>query len=222
MSRKRWADAPWTRGGEEEEEPTKKQERAAADTTAPVWRLRKAEEDAGRQLLLAVRRARRDGLHNHHEDADAARLALRRGAQRGAREDEERADGGEEGVPPPVGWDGGEPGAGPRLVRQRNYAAVDAERGEYGLIDRGVHEVGVRGLVLHKTARGRRGGGARGGPDVRPGTVLRVRSPATGGAGTLRVRFTTPARYYAPGQKVTTLRVGVDASDWQRFVAPRV
>ena len=213
MSRNRWADAPWTRT----QEPQKEEEEEPAQAI-PVWRLRKAEEDAGRQLLLAVRRARSLGvLHNHHEDADAARLPMRRGEHRGARTEDEEED----SVPPPVGWDGGEPGAGPRLVRQRNYAAVDAERGEYGLIDRGVHEVGVRGLVLHRTARGRRGGAARG-PDVRPGTVLRVRSPATGGAGALRVRFTTPARYYAPGQKVTTLRVGVDASDWQRFVAPHV
>ena len=35
----------------------------------------------------------------------------------------------------------------------------------------------------------------------------------------LRVRFTTPARYYSPGSKVTTLTVGVDETDWQSLMA---
>jgi hypothetical protein len=215
MGMSRWPNAPWTQQGPEERQDSEESQQphaGRAEENPEAWRRRKADEDAGRQLLLAVRRARKggwrhDGGGDGEDEAASRRPPLRHG--------EEPAP----PVPPAVGWDGGEPGAGPRLVRQRNYAAVDAERGAFGLIDRGVHETGVRGLVLHRTARGRKGGAP---VDVRPGTVLRVRSPATGGAGTLRVRFTTPARYYAPGQRVTTLRVGVDASDWQRFVAPRV
>jgi hypothetical protein len=131
-----------------------------------------------------------------------------------------------------------------RLVCLRNYAAVgidvDAEeptaeprdrkasRKCYGLIDRGqAPEAGVRTLLLHVRGGMRKKGKRDGGSimdTVCPGSILQVYSTSpssdTGvkGRSLLRVRYTTPARYYSPGEKITTLRLGVDAADWQMLM----
>lgn len=120
--------------------------------------------------------------------------------------------------PPPVAsWEReiGDPASQDgRLISLRNYAAVDSEHGRYGLIDRGVQETGVQTLVMHVPKRTEESCDAL--DDVRPGSVLRVSSTLSGGlSGSLRVRFTTPARYYSPGTRITTLCIGVDAADWQ-------
>ena len=123
-------------------------------------------------------------------------------------EDKEEQMDHEERVPDLAAWEGGENQQ--RLVSMRNYAAVDAEKGDYGLIDRGVRQTGVRALVMH----GRRA--RKGDPlaAVRPGTILQVYSSVNGCGGKLRVRYTTPARYYSPGQRVSTMGIGVDERDW--------
>ena len=122
------------------------------------------------------------------------------------------------GSPAQPGWErapGDIPSQDGRLVSLRNYAAVDTENGRYGLIDRGVQETGIQTLVMHAPKRSDES--REDALDcVRPGTVLRVSSTEkAGGRGALRVRFTTPAKYYSPGARVTTLCIGVDASDWQ-------
>lgn len=158
-------------------------------------------DEGARRLLAAARRAQ--------HDTEPAQMEL----------GEQPADDPRASVPSLARWEGGDTDdeTTGRLVRLRNYAAVDAEAGGYGLIDRGVREAGIRSLVMHtpSTRRSQRGGPAM--PAVRPGTVLTVRSPLRGTTGRLRVRYTTPAKYYSPGQRVTTLSVGVDARDWQAF-----
>ena len=117
-----------------------------------------------------------------------------------------------------------------RLVCLKNYAAVDATGGgggspgagggvddecKYGLIDRGPCKTGIRALVMHSKTKGVM-------DRVKPGTILYVQSTAKGGGvGPLRVRYTTPAKYYAPGTRVTTLSVGVDATDWHKLMSER-
>lgn len=136
-------------------------------------------------------------------------------------------------VPPPASWEESQNMAGSnwiaaedrllgrrrgRLVCLKNYAAVDAsdETGEsaecsFGLIDRGPCKQGVRALVMHSKSK-------KVMDRIRPGTLLSVQSTAKGGGlGTLRVRYTTPAKYYSPGSRVTTLCVGVDATDWHKL-----
>ena len=54
---------------------------------------------------------------------------------------------------------------------------------------------------------------------LRPGALLRARRLLGGKPGQLRVRYTTPARYYSPGALVTTLAIGVDEADWQSLMA---
>jgi hypothetical protein len=102
-------------------------------------------------------------------------------------------------------------------IGAQNYAAVESKRGEYGLIDMGLAG-SARSLVVHASSRKT--------PDVwrvlnavRPGCRLLVR-PVTGGpACSLRVRYTTPARYYSPGAKVTSLAIAVDDTDWASLMA---
>jgi len=103
------------------------------------------------------------------------------------------------------------------LVCARNYAAVDARRESYGLIDQGLVDAGTRTMIMHVR---------RGQPawdiltTVKPGSILAARSKSGRGSPTpLRVRFTTPTKYYSPGCKFTTLTVGVDEMDWQSLMA---
>jgi hypothetical protein len=130
-----------------------------------------------------------------------------------------------------------------RLVCLKNYAAIGVDcdddcltteqdrtpsrgvGGCYGLIDRGTREGGVRMLIMHVKEGGRDQLRHPGRPlleRIRPGSSLVVQSTLAGGiGGTLRVRYTTPARYYSPGERVTTLAIGVDAVSWQSLVPKR-
>lgn len=103
------------------------------------------------------------------------------------------------------------------LVCARNYAAVDARRESYGLIDQGLVDAGTRTMIMHVR---------RGQPawdilnTVRPGSILAARSKSGRGSPTpLRVRFTTPTKYISPGCKFSTMTVGVDEMDWQSLMA---
>ncbi len=101
-------------------------------------------------------------------------------------------------------------------VSSRNYAAVEAGLERFGLIDEGPQNAG-RALLIHVRKRCR--------PPflllnaVRPGTVLHVRRKGQTGLTLLRIRSTTPARYYSPGAQVTTLSVLVDEADWRSLAA---
>ena len=113
-----------------------------------------------------------------------------------------------------------ESGAWRERVCAQNYAAMDAESGAYGLI--GVDASlpapgGVRSLVMHVPRKAQHRGFLA---HVRPGSILKVRRTSRRGQPDppiqeLRVRFTTPARYYGPGSNVTTLGIGVDEAEWQ-------
>jgi len=90
----------------------------------------------------------------------------------------------------------------------------------YGLIDRGPGPVGsgTRCLVMHSHTARRNDEQQSATDRVRPGAVLRAVSVEDGGGSSrLRVRFITPEKYYAPGARVTTLRIGVDAVDWENL-----
>lgn len=111
---------------------------------------------------------------------------------------------------------------GARLASARNYAAIEAEHGDYGLIDMG-QAGGGQSLLIHVARKNHPtpwtvlGG-------IRPGSTLKAISVHGGSPVTLRVRYTTPARYYSPGARVTTLAVAVDSADWRslRADAPRI
>lgn len=99
-----------------------------------------------------------------------------------------------------------------RHVSARNYAAVEAGLERFGLIHEGLQK-GSRTLLVHIRKHCR--------PPflllnaIRPGTVLYVRRRGQSDTAPLRVRSTTPARYYSPGSQVTTLSIVVDEADWQ-------
>jgi hypothetical protein len=112
---------------------------------------------------------------------------------------------------------------GRERVCVKNYAAMDAETGAYGLIGSSSGgSGGVRSLVMHvprKVQHQPRGAYAVL-SQVRAGSILKVRrTPRRGQPNPpireLLVRFTTPARYYGPGSDVTTLGIGVDEAEWQ-------
>ena len=55
---------------------------------------------------------------------------------------------------------------------------------------------------------------------VKPGSILAAKSRSGRGSPTpLRVRFTTPNKYYSPGCKVTSMTIGIDEADWQSLMA---
>ena len=101
-----------------------------------------------------------------------------------------------------------------KRVAARNYAAVEAGLERFGLIDQGPCS-GARSLLMHVRKAFR--------PPflllnaVRPGSTLlakRLNQTAV-----LRVRATTPARYYSPGSQVTTMSILVDDTDWRSLTA---
>jgi hypothetical protein len=105
-----------------------------------------------------------------------------------------------------------------RLVCAQNYVAREAESGEYGVIDLGGAGVEGRSLLIHVPPKNRLPWKTLGA--IRPGGTLSVKSVLAGSAPChLRVRFTTPARYYSPGSRVTTLTVAVDKADWECLTA---
>lgn len=95
----------------------------------------------------------------------------------------------------------------------RNYAAVEAGGG-FGLIDLGSAMPGVRDLVAH-IPKGVRSDPLRA---LRVGGVFEAAGRGQALELPLRVRYLTPARYYAPGRKITTLGLGVDDRAWRQLV----
>ena len=108
-----------------------------------------------------------------------------------------------------------------RVIGAHDYAAVDPEGKLFGLIDLGCPAPLCRSLIVH--VRKNRVAWPILNP-IRPGTMLQVRLPTASQTVGLRVRFTTPAGYYSPGAKVSTLAIGVDESDWRSLAAtaPRI
>jgi hypothetical protein len=112
----------------------------------------------------------------------------------------------------------GDTGSDEPRMPSSSSAAASTGLGVYGLIDRGPGPVGsgTRCLVMHSPSQHEQRETQSATDRVRPGGILRVVSVDDGGGSArLRVRFTTPERYYAPGARVTTIRVGVDAVDWE-------
>ena len=101
-------------------------------------------------------------------------------------------------------------------LREKNYSAVEAH-GWFGLIDSGCPSKGVRELVAHTP---RHNGGFTL-DRLRAGQEIHLRSAKNEDGAAIRIRFTTPERYYAPGRKITTLSIGVDDAAWLRLVNPR-
>lgn len=221
-----------------EDDEDKKSEAVVAPTVV----LPPQVEESLRKGVASVHRARR-------VDSERKSHALSKTAGGFAEErphpawEDERADP-QQLVPPPASWEldrsGNDrrPEEEERLVCLKNYAAIgvdyytdDAKKNEhsaattpsrgggcYGLIDRGARVGGLRMLIMHVKKEGGRPLLDR----VRPGSTLLVQSTLSGGVGgTLRVRYTTPARYYSPGERVTTLAIGVDAASWQSLVPKR-
>ena len=99
----------------------------------------------------------------------------------------------------------------------RNYAAVDAKRERYGLIDQGLVDAGTRTMVIHVKRKQIAWDVLN---IVKPGSILAAKSRSGRGSPTpLRVRFTTPNKYYSPGCKVTSMTIGIDETDWQSLMA---
>lgn len=109
--------------------------------------------------------------------------------------------------------------AGTSPSKTTKYAAVDADHGEYGLVlDTGPNQQqGVQSLTLKilrhvhypwKVLQ-----------KIRPGSTLAVHGPSSLRRVLLRVRYTTPARYYPPGTRIASLAVGVDLTDWRCLTA---
>ena len=101
-------------------------------------------------------------------------------------------------------------------IGAQNYAAVEADSKEFGLIPMGV-ESGVRTLIMH-VPRGKQGWQVF--QHVQPGGAIKVVKVRSGGTDprVLRVRFTTPSQYYPPGAKVSCITIGVDDAEWQSLM----
>jgi len=106
-----------------------------------------------------------------------------------------------------------EPADYPGPYTKRNYAAVEAHGG-FGLVDLGSAASGVRDLVAH-VPRSARGDPLRA---LRVGGVFEAAARGQARPLPLRVRYLTPARYYAPGRKITALALGVDDRAWRQLV----
>jgi hypothetical protein len=72
----------------------------------------------------------------------------------------------------------------------------------------GVHMRRTQMLLARLPRTARRG-------SLRAGDEIRLVAVNTRRVQVMRIRFTTPARYYAPGRRVATLRIGVDSRDWE-------
>lgn len=129
--------------------------------------------------------------------------------------------------PKPVPWAPPSPPSSPEPERSREqprpprprktpkkYVATEAVDGRFGIID--PLEPGAPGekvVLAHVPRRIKAPWEVL--AQIRPGETLTVRATPKGQPASLRVRFTTPARYHSPGQKVCTLRLGVDEADWR-------
>ena len=103
------------------------------------------------------------------------------------------------------------------LLCARNYDAIEAGREAFGLIDQGVTGAGVRNLLIHVRRAPHR-------PcwivlnEIRVGSTIMASKGGKGIPSPLRVRFTTPSRYYTPSAKVTSMLVGVNEADWRSLM----
>jgi hypothetical protein len=92
------------------------------------------------------------------------------------------------------------------------YDAVETH-GSFGLIDTGQVRQSLRELIAHVPKR------CRGSfLNFRPGDTIQANS-ARGRpvGGRLDVVYVTPHKYYQPGRAVTSCRLGVPDSQWERF-----
>lgn len=103
-----------------------------------------------------------------------------------------------------------------RWICPQNYAAMEASAKNFGLIPMGVDK-GVRTLIMH-VPKGKTAWEVF--QNVQPGCTLQVVKGRKGGKNWKRlgVRFTSPARYFPPGVKVSCLTIGVDDTEWQSLM----
>jgi len=110
---------------------------------------------------------------------------------------------------------------GTRQISAQNYVAIEAGAERYGLIDMGPTDSSggsSQSLTVHARKCNKMPHTVLN--TIRPGSVLFVKRSRRGGRTMqLRVRFTTPAKYYSPGAKLSTLSIGVDGVDWQSLIA---
>ena len=110
---------------------------------------------------------------------------------------------------------------GTRQISAQNSAAIEAGAERYGLIDMGPTDSSggsSQSLTVHARKCNKMPHTVLN--TIRPGSVLFVKRSRRGGRTMqLRVRFTTPAKYYSPGAKLSTLSIGVDGVDWQSLIA---
>jgi hypothetical protein len=93
----------------------------------------------------------------------------------------------------------------------KNYVAIEATSRNFGLIDLGPINAYEHSVVVH-VPKNRIPWAIL--TSIRPGSVLSVTKDRGGTIHHLRVRTITPAKYYSPGQRVTSLEVTVKGSDW--------
>lgn len=123
-------------------------------------------------------------------------------------------------TPENTNQDEGEDNPWAHLLRVKNYAAVDASFGNFGLIPMGV-ENGVRSLIVH-VPRGKASWVVF--HNIRPGGTIRVVLTSNvprrkkNEPKTLNVRYTTPTKYFPPGAKTSCLTIGVDDAEWQSLM----
>ena len=103
------------------------------------------------------------------------------------------------------------------LLCAKNYDAVEAGREAFGLIDQGVTHAGVRNVLIHVRRTARPCWAILNG--IRVGsTIMALKGEKGSIPSPLRVRFTTPSRYYTPSAKVTSMLIGVNEVDWQSLM----
>ena len=103
------------------------------------------------------------------------------------------------------------------LLCAKNYAAVEAGREAFGLIDQGVTRAGVRAVLIHVRRATRPPWAILNG--IRVGsTIMALKTKKGSVPSPLRVRFTTPSRYYTPSAKITSMLIGVNEVDWQSLM----
>jgi len=95
-------------------------------------------------------------------------------------------------------------------IKSQNYSAMEI-KGTYGLIDMGVTASGIRSFICHVPKSKNMHYPLN---NIKTGNIIHVIKKGTRESVMLRVRYTTPTRYYSPGAKITTLTIGVDERDW--------
>ena len=98
-------------------------------------------------------------------------------------------------------------------IQSQNYSAMEIN-GKYGLIDMGVTASGIRSFICHVPKSKNMHYPLN---NVKTGNIIHVIKRGTRESVMLRVRYTTPTRYYSPGTKITTLTIGTDERDWSKL-----